>query len=124
MMAPSIAALVGISYVTFVNWTTSIRRRRYTFVMALAVTVGVQAMIIAGYSEWRSWMLPMVIGAGLLAVILLGWQAIKSRSEKDKSQAVVHSAAFLILFIAPFAWSLTSVLYGSGNAAFLLRDQI
>lgn len=118
MMAPSIAALVGISYVTFVNWTTSIGKRRYIFVMAMAVTVGVQAMLIAGYIEWRSWMLPVVIGAGVLAVILLGWQAIKSRDEKNKSQFVAHGAAFLILFIAPFAWSLTSVLYGSGNAAF------
>lgn len=118
MMAPSIAALVGISYVTFVNWTTSIGKRRYILVTAFAITVGIQAMIIAGYSEWRSWMLPMVIGAGVIAGIALGRRAIKSKDEKNRSQAVVHGAAFLILFIAPFAWSITSVLYGSGNAAF------
>jgi hypothetical protein len=30
----------------------------------MLVNVAVQATIIAGYNEWRSWMLPLVIRAG------------------------------------------------------------
>jgi len=118
MMAPSIAALVGISYVTFVNWSKTVGKIRYLLAIALLVTVGVQATIIAGYNEWRSWMLPLVIGTGILGVILLLWQAIRGKEDQNKYQYAICGVTFFILMIAPLAWSITPVLYGSGNAAF------
>ncbi len=118
MMAPSIAALVGISYVTLVNWSKGAGRIRYLLAGAMFVNVAVQATIIAGYNEWRSWMLPLVIGAGVLGAILLVWQAIRGQGERKKYQYVPYGLAFLILVIAPFTWSITPALYGSGNAAF------
>jgi hypothetical protein len=74
---------------------------------ALIITVGSQAGIIAEYTEWRYWMLSMVIGVGLIAAFMLS---------KYKQSAVW--ACVISLFIAPFAWSLTPVLYGAGNPAF------
>lgn len=118
MMAPAIAALVGISYVTLANWFTSKGKRRYLLPIALLVTIGVQVLIIAGYNEWRSWMLPVVIGVGLLAVLLLGRQAVRGKAQQNKFHQGMVAVGVISLLIAPFAWSLTPVLYGSGNAAF------
>jgi 4-amino-4-deoxy-L-arabinose transferase-like glycosyltransferase len=118
MMAPAIAALVGISYSTLVIWSTGFGKKRYLLPAAILVTIGVQAFIIAGYNEWHSWMLPLVMGVGVLAVILLGWQAKNGRIQPNKYHSVAVVLGGISLLIAPFVWSLTPVLYGSGNAAF------
>ena len=117
MMAPAIAALVGISYSTLVKWSTGGGKKRYLLPAAILVTIGVQAFIISGYNEWRSWMLPLVMGVGVLAVILLGWQAQSGRLQPNKYHSIAVVLGGISLLIAPFVWSLTPVLYGSGNAA-------
>lgn len=118
MMAPAIAALVGISYMTLVNWSASEGKRRYLLPVTLLVTIGVQVAIIAGYNEWRPWMLLLVIGAGVLTVLLWGWQDRRGGGQQNKYHYTIVVAGVVSLLIAPFAWSLTPVLYGSGNAAF------
>lgn len=118
MMAPAIAALVGISYSTLANWSTGTGKRRYLLPVAILLTIGVQASVIAGYDQWRSWMLPLVLGAGILAVILLGFQAKNNKVHLNNYRYVAVAVGGISLVIAPFAWSLTPALYGSGNAAF------
>ncbi len=118
MMAPAIAALVGISYNTLANWTTGAGKSRYLLPAALLLTVGVQAVIIAGYIEWRSWMLPTVIGAGIMAVLLLIGISLMNKAPENRVKHLPVIAGIISMLIAPFAWSLTPVLYGSGNAAF------
>lgn len=116
MMAPAIAALVGITYVTFAKWVISEGKRRYLLPVALFVNVAVQIWIIAGYTEWRSWILPLDLGIGLLALPLLVWQA--NRKGNYKYYHTVMAMGVISLLLAPFAWSLTPILYGSGNSAF------
>ncbi len=119
MLAPAIAALVGITYSTLVNWwLTGAGKGRYLLPIAILATIGVQAFILAGYKEWHSWMLPLVLGVGFLAVLLLGWQAGNGRVQQNKYQPILAAVGVVSLLIAPFAWALTPVLYGSGNAAF------
>jgi 4-amino-4-deoxy-L-arabinose transferase-like glycosyltransferase len=119
MMAPAIAALVGISYSTLAaNWSTGAGKSRYLLPVAILSTIGVQAFIIAGYNEWRSWMLPTVIGVGLLAALLLGWKATRGKVQENRGNYLAIIVSIISILIAPFAWSLTPVLYGSGNSAF------
>jgi 4-amino-4-deoxy-L-arabinose transferase-like glycosyltransferase len=115
MMAPAIAALAGISYSILTHWFTNENKRRYILLLALVITIGSQAWIIAQYTEWRYWMLSLVIGVGLLAVFMLGLLARSSRKCLSKYNQFVVWACVISLFIAPFAWSLTPVLYGAGN---------
>jgi hypothetical protein len=82
------------------------------------LTIGVQVFIIAGYNEWRSWMLPMVIGGGLLATLLLGWKATRGKVQESRGNHLAVIVGIVSILVAPFAWSLTPVLYGSGNGAF------
>jgi 4-amino-4-deoxy-L-arabinose transferase-like glycosyltransferase len=116
MMAPAIAALVGITYVTFAKWVISEGKRRYLLPVALFVNAAVQIWIIAGYTEWRSWILPLDLGIGLLALLLLIWQA--NRKWGYRYYHIIMAMGVISLLLAPFAWSLTPLLYGSGNSAF------
>ncbi|HEY3426859.1 MAG TPA: glycosyltransferase family 39 protein [Negativicutes bacterium] len=119
MLAPAIAALVGISYSTFVNWWSKGEgKSRYLLPGAIILTVGVQAFIIAGYNEWRSWMLPAVIVIGILAALLLGWKAANGKVQESRGNYLAVIVGIISILFAPFTWSLTPVLYGSGNAAF------
>ena len=119
MMAPGIAALVGISYSILVDWwSTSAGKSRYLLPGAIILTIGVQCFIIAEYNEWRSWMLPTVIGVGIIATFLLGWKAETRKVQVDRGNYVGVIIGISSILIAPFFWSLTPVLYGSGNAAF------
>lgn len=119
MMAPAIAALVGITYVTLAHWSTRGGKKRYLLPGVLFVTIGAQVFIIAGYSEWRSWILTLVVGVGFLAFLLLSWQtAIRDKRQCDRYHRLIVVLGIISLLIAPFAWSLTPVLYGSGNSAF------
>ncbi|SHJ16127.1 ArnT family glycosyltransferase [Propionispora hippei] len=118
MMAPAIAALVGITYVTFATWSASDGKRRYLLPAALFVSVVGQVWLIAGYEEWRSWLLPLVAGIGLLAILLLIWQASGKRGRQHRYYSYVIGLGVIVLLAAPLAWSLTPALYGSGNAAF------
>lgn len=118
MMAPAIAALVGISYSTLANWLTGTGKKRYLLPGALIATIGVQVFIISGYNEWRLWMMPLVSGVGILAFILLVWQIKSDRIHQNKYHPIVIVVGIISLLIAPCAWSLTPMLYGSGNAAF------
>ncbi|MCE5286629.1 MAG: glycosyltransferase family 39 protein [Pelosinus sp.] len=116
MMAPAIAALVGITYVTFAKWIISEGKRRYLLPVALFVNTAVQLWIIAGYTEWRSWILALDLGIGLLALLLLLWQA--NRKWNYRYHHTIMTMGVISLLLAPFAWSLTPMLYGSGNSAF------
>ena len=117
MMAPAIAALAGISYSILTHWFINGNKRRYTLLIALVITVGSQAWIIAQYTEWRYWMLSMVIGVGLLTVLILGLLARSNREGLSKYNQFTIWAGVICLFIAPFAWSLTPILYGIGTSS-------
>jgi len=117
MMAPAIAALVGISFCTLAEWSRGEGKRRFFLPAALLVSTGVQVWIVAGYDEWRSWMLPAVACAGMAAILLLVWLSRNGRVRTRWNRLALMTAAASFL-LAPFAWSLTPVLYGSGNAAF------
>lgn len=119
MMAPAIAALVGISYSILADWwSTGAGKSRYLLPGAIVLTIGVQVFIIAGYNEWRSWMLPTVIGGGVLTTLLLSWKATMRKVQRSRANTFVMIVGIISIMIAPFAWSITPVLYGSGNAAF------
>lgn len=60
----------------------------------------------------------MVVGVGLLAVFILGLIVRKSREKLRAYNQFAVWASVISLFIAPFAWSLTPVLYGAGNPSF------
>jgi len=117
MMAPAIAALVAISYSSLCHWFSSKNKSWYILLLALLITIGSQAWIIAQYTEWHNWMLAMVIGSGLLAIFILNLLARSSNENLKRYTDSIIGACMICLLIAPFAWSLTPVLYGARNGS-------
>lgn len=119
MMAPAIAALVGVCYSIFTDWwSVGNGKKSYILPSAIAITIAFQVFILAGYSEWRYWILPLVSVAGIIGVSLLSWKVINREKRLNQGRSYGIVIGIISILIAPFAWSLTPVLYGSGNAAF------
>jgi len=118
MMAPGVAALSGISCSLLTHWFTNGNRKRYMVLAAFVLTISSQVWIITQYTQWRYWMLSIVIGIGLLAILILTFLARSPRETISKYKQLSVWTCAISLFIAPFAWSLTPALYGAGNPAF------
>lgn len=118
MMAPAIAALVGIQYHTLEEWVESAENVRFLLPLAIGLTIASQLYIISEYTQWRFWIFPLVLVVGVLAGILLFMQSVKVTSKENKEKFLVLGIGIWSMLIAPLAWSLTPVLYGAGNAAF------
>lgn len=117
MMAPAVAALAAIGFSTLAEWSQGDGKSRFLLPASIIVSTAVQVWIVAGYDEWRSWMLPAVAGAGLAAAALLVWLSA-GRGARARWRRPALAAAVASMLLAPCVWSLTPVLYGSGNAAF------
>jgi len=118
MMAPGIAALGGISYNILTHWFTPNDKRRYLLLFSLVITIASQTWIIAQYTEWRYWMLFVVLGVSLFTILVLGITAYRHRTGHYQYNSFHLLLCVISLFIAPLAWSLTPVLYGAGNPSF------
>ena len=117
MMAPAIAALAGIGYSILSHWFTTGNKRQYMVLVALVITIACQAWIIAQYTEWHDWMLSLVLGVGLLAVFMLGLLVRRRREGSHKYEEFALWFFIISVFIAPFAWSLTPLLYDVSNSS-------
>jgi 4-amino-4-deoxy-L-arabinose transferase-like glycosyltransferase len=84
VMAPGVSALVGICYSMLANWIISGGKRHYFLPIGLFITMSTQLWIISQYNEWR-WMLSIVAGTGVLALIMLIWLAHGGRARQNNS---------------------------------------
>lgn len=119
VMAPGIAALVGIGYSIIADWVVREGKERHILLITVLITIGTHIWIISQYNEWRYWMLSVVVGVGVFVLMLLSWLVQNDRARQNNNyKKIIISLGIVSLFIAPFAWSITPVLYGAGNPSF------
>jgi 4-amino-4-deoxy-L-arabinose transferase-like glycosyltransferase len=120
MLAPAIAALVGIGVVAL--WKDYRGPGRRGWLLPLVVPVGmaiVQDYVLSAYEGWPLWLVPGISGlcllaAGVLVVARLGKKGIPARTSSNLLAAVV-AVGMLSLLIAPTAWAAYSVGQGVGG---------
>jgi 4-amino-4-deoxy-L-arabinose transferase-like glycosyltransferase len=118
VMAPGAAALVGICYSILANWIIDGGKKRYILPLTLFITTGIQIWILSQYNEWH-WMLFVVAGIGAFALMLLVWLVQSDRArQSNQYKKLILLVSTVSLLMAPFAWSITPVLYGAGNPSF------
>ena len=115
MLAPAVSALVGAGTVEL--WREYRERRRplaAALALTLALTAGLQSVILAPYPEWETWLVPALVGAAaaalVVAVAALRWR----RSTRGLALAGV-TAALLLLLAAPTAWAALPVANAPGD---------
>jgi 4-amino-4-deoxy-L-arabinose transferase-like glycosyltransferase len=114
-IAPPLAALAGIGAVAMYEAYMKGGVQGWVLVGAVLITGLVQVIILLYTAAW-SGPLTAVIGIGTVALgILLGYLILKKRTGTGTLPNIVAAGAIALLFVAPFVWSCTPLMYGSGN---------
>jgi len=110
MMAPAVAALVGIGLKELFDVFQSGHRNRWLMPLALTLNLAVEAAIIWQFDEWRSWMLPLLGAAGIIALSL-----ILIALWKPSFLRISMTIAVMAVFIPQVVWALTPIVYGGSS---------
>jgi len=123
MLAPAIAALVGIGVVALWKDYRSAGWRGWLLPLTLVGMAAVQDYIIlSSYEGWPLWLTPGISGlcltaAGVLAISRFG----KTREPRTSSKLLVGAATvgILALLIAPSAWASYGVFQDGGGGGLM-----
>ncbi|HTU02644.1 MAG TPA: hypothetical protein VMG58_12540, partial [Candidatus Sulfotelmatobacter sp.] len=134
-MAPPLAALTGLGLVRL--WRAYGRRGRLALLLPVALLltaiweaylqsyalvgighpagVGPWAVLVSVVSDWRTWLLGVLLGGSLVSVVWLLAQPLgRPLPEGRRRLAIgVLTAGMAALLVTPGAWALSSVLAGS-----------
>jgi 4-amino-4-deoxy-L-arabinose transferase-like glycosyltransferase len=115
MLAPAVAALVGVGVAALWKDYRSPGWRGWMLPLALLGTAAVQAYILADYPDWGGWLTPAIVGLGLVTAGPLAVARLRSRGLGGRATypAVAVSLGVLVLLIAPAAWAAYTAWQGT-----------
>lgn len=115
-IAPPLAALTGIGTFGMYRAYTEGGMKSWLLVAAILVT-GVVGTLILTYNEEFSGILILVLINGALGLTVI-LATLNIRKNRDNPRLLRYVAAIAIgfLFIAPFVWACTPLVYGSGSS--------
>jgi 4-amino-4-deoxy-L-arabinose transferase-like glycosyltransferase len=107
MLAPTVAALVGIGVTALWRDYRRPGRRGWLLPLTLVGVAALQAYILVSYPDWGRFLTPAILGLGLGAAGLIAIARLRSRGlgEQFAYPAVAASVGVLVLLIAPTAWA-------------------
>jgi 4-amino-4-deoxy-L-arabinose transferase-like glycosyltransferase len=107
MLAPTVAALVGIGVTALWRDYRRPGRRGWLLPLTLIGVAALQAYILVSYPDWGRFLTPAILGLGLGAAGLLAIARLRSRGlgEQFAYPAVAASVGVLVLLVAPTAWA-------------------
>jgi 4-amino-4-deoxy-L-arabinose transferase-like glycosyltransferase len=110
MMAPALAALVGIGLKELFDIFQSNHRNRWLLPFAIILNLVVEAAIAWQFDEWRSWLLPIL---GISDVIALSLLLIALRKPSFLHISMIIAA--IAMLIPQVIWALTPIVYGGSS---------
>jgi len=114
-IAPPLAALVGIGAVMMYREYCTGAWKGWLLIAAVLITGLTQVEILSGYSEWAGVLVP-VLFVGIIAItvflFLVKFRGLTNTGAIPKIIAVV---AIALLFVAPFIWACTPLVYNNGG---------
>lgn len=112
MLAPAVAALVGAGVAAL--WSDYSRPgwRGWLLPLVLVGAAGVQAYILAGYSEWSRLLAPAISGLCLVAAVALVVSRLRPGLRAGVLPAGAATVGILSLLIAPTVWASYNVFGG------------
>ncbi len=112
MLAPAVAALVGAGVAAL--WRDYRRPgwRGWMLPLALVGAAGVQAYILADYSDWSGLLTPAILGLCLVAAVVLAVSRLRPGLRAGVLPAIAAAVGILSLLIAPTVWASYNVFGG------------
>jgi 4-amino-4-deoxy-L-arabinose transferase-like glycosyltransferase len=115
-IAPPLAALAGIGAAGMYRAYTEGGMKSWILVAAILVT-GVVGTLILTYNEVFSGILILVLINGTLGLtVILAALNIRKNHDNPLLPRYIAAIAIGLLFIAPFVWACTPLVYGSGSS--------
>jgi 4-amino-4-deoxy-L-arabinose transferase-like glycosyltransferase len=119
MLAPAVAALVGIGATALWKDYRSPGWRGWLLPLTLIGVAAVQDyLILSSYEGWPLWLAPGISGLCLVAAGVLAISRLRKRQETRNSSKLlvgVATVGILALLIAPSAWASYDVFQGGGG---------
>ena len=108
MLAPAIAALVGIGATALWTVWRASGRRCVLVLIALLLCAGMHAVILLPFPDWIIWLILPTVLVCLVSVVLL-LLAWRTGRPGETWQRAAFTASILALLIAPVVWTLIPV---------------
>jgi len=115
MLAPAVAALVGIGAVALWKDYRSRGWRGWLLPLTLVGVAAVQAYVLFDYALWRAWLIPAVVGLCLAAAAVLALVRLRPAARVRSYAVGAATAGMLALLVAPTAWSAYASLSLQGS---------
>jgi 4-amino-4-deoxy-L-arabinose transferase-like glycosyltransferase len=112
VLAPAVAALVGIGVVALWTAYRSPGWLGWMLPVTLAVTAGLQTQVLTSYSDWNSWLRPVVAIVCFAAVAGLIVVRLAPRLRGTNYGLAAAVAGMVALLIAPSFWAASTIWYG------------
>jgi 4-amino-4-deoxy-L-arabinose transferase-like glycosyltransferase len=115
MLAPALAALVGVGVVTLWDDYRSAGWRVWLLPLTLVGTASLQLHILAHYPNWSRWLAPAIVILTLGAVVSLVVARLKPRLKGSGPPLALAAirVGVLSLLLAPAIWAVSTVWYGA-----------
>ena len=114
MLAPAVAALVGIGTVALWRDYRSPGWRGWILPLVLVGMAAVQGYILWDYEGWPVWLAPVISGLCLVAAVVLALLRLRPSFRADAYAAGAVTAGMLALLVAPTAWAAYDALAVGG----------
>jgi 4-amino-4-deoxy-L-arabinose transferase-like glycosyltransferase len=105
MLAPAIAALVGVGVMAMWSDYQSPGWRGWLLPLMLAGVATLQVYILATYPDWSYWLTPVIVGLCLVTVTSLVIARLNPRLKARTYLLIVTSVGVLSLLVAPAIWA-------------------
>jgi 4-amino-4-deoxy-L-arabinose transferase-like glycosyltransferase len=117
MLAPPMAALAGIGLAALWSAYRKGGWQAWLLPVALVATALWQNVVLSAYPQWAVWLIPLTLGTGLLAAVLLAAIRLFDSQVWRSSAPGLLSAGMLGLLLAPAVWAATPVVASPNNAS-------
>ncbi|MCA1728166.1 MAG: glycosyltransferase family 39 protein [Actinobacteria bacterium] len=117
MLAPAVAALVGVGIVALWNYYRSPGRRGWLLPLTLLGMAALHAYIILAYYDqgWSRWLTAVIVGLCLVAAVGLAFMRLRPGLKVSTYSMGAVAVSVLALLIAPTAWAAYTVWQGNGG---------
>ena len=115
MLAPAVAALVGIGAVALWKDYRSLGWRGWLLPLTLVGMAAVQAYVLFDYAVWRAWLIPAIAGICLVAAGILVLVRLRAPMRIGTYAVGAATAGILALLVAPAAWAAYDTLSSQGG---------
>ena len=114
-IAPPLAALVGIGAVANVPGVPDEGWKGWILVGAVLITGLLQALFLSYDAAWSGLLIPLVLVGTIGCAGILASIKIRKNVVSHNHQKYMVVVALGLLFVAPFVWSCTPLMYGSSQ---------